>query len=323
MPFSFNKDNTFGAAFAGYAASSICLGVLSTQAYTYYKRYPLDRGFYKALVLILWTLETADQALIAHALYTYLVSDWGVVQILLEPPIWSLIVQVTLGVVTGAIVKANFAMRVWRFSNSSIPVTGLILLLTLAEVGVACLYTVRAFRIGSLADIGTLKVVGSLSLGLGMATDAIIAFSLCYFLRNLRTGYAKDDSLVNSLIIYAVSTGGLTSVISLTTLVLYNLMPDNFVFMAFYFVLSKVYANSFLAALNTRRVTRGRGTDAEPTTVPTFLMVGKVTQQTVHRDPDTSHTISALELENGHPKDTKSAMEEDINDQTPSYAVSW
>ena len=40
--------------------------------------------------------------------------------------------------------------------------------------------------------------------------------------------------------------------------------------------------NSFLATLNTRRVTRGRGTDAETGTMPTFLMVGKVTK----RDPN-------------------------------------
>ena len=39
-----------------------------------------------------------------------------------------------------------------------------------------------------------------------------------------------------------------------------------------------VYVNSFLATLNTRRVLRGRGTDAETNTMPTFLMVGKLTK---------------------------------------------
>lgn len=65
-----------------------------------------------------------------------------------------------------------------------------------------------------------------------------------------------------------------------------------------------VYANSFLAAyvsvrkiyqsrhadmscrLNTRRISRGRGTDAETNTMPTFLMVGKVTQRTIHLDAE-------------------------------------
>lgn len=36
-----------------------------------------------------------------------------------------------------------------------------------------------------------------------------------------------------------------------------------------------VYANSFYAALNTRRSVRGRGTENDRTTVPTFLMVAQ------------------------------------------------
>ncbi|KAL1950560.1 hypothetical protein VTO73DRAFT_5684 [Trametes versicolor] len=283
---SFNKDNTFGAAFAGFAASSICLGVLSTQAYTYFKRYPLDKPFYKALVVGLWLIELADQALISHAVYSYLVTNWGIVTILVAKPIWSLILQITFGVVTGTIVKINFALRVWRFSNQNVLVTGLIFLLTFGELAVASIYTVKAFQLDSLSHLADMKIIGTLSLGIGMATDVVIAASLSFFLWNLRTGHRKDDSAVNSLIFYAVSTGGLTSVISLTTLILYNFMPGNFIFMAFYFVLSKVYANSFLAALNTRRISRGRGTDAETTTMPTFLMVGKVTQRTVNFDAD-------------------------------------
>ena len=40
------------------------------------------------------------------------------------------------------------------------------------------------------------------------------------------------------------------------------------------------------SSLNTRRVSRGRGTDAETTTMPTFLMVGKVTQRTIQFDQE-------------------------------------
>ncbi|KAI0632215.1 hypothetical protein C8Q77DRAFT_909353 [Trametes polyzona] len=314
---TFNKDNTFGAAFAGFAASSICLGVLSTQAYTYFKRYPLDKPFYKFLVVGLWLIEIADQALIAHAVYSYVVTNWGVITILFAPPVWSLILQITFGVITGTVVKINFALRVWRFSKQNIPVTGLIILLTFAELAVACLYTVKAFQLDSLANIADMKVVGTLSLGLGMATDVVIAAALCFFLRNLRTGHRKDDSVVNSLIIYAISTGGLTSVISLTTLVLYNFMPDNFIFMAFYFVLSKVYANSFLAALNTRRVSRGRGTDAETTTMPTFLMVGKVTQRTIHLDPE-NQAQSSSHLSPTMKSDSKGGLTSGA-----TYAEAW
>ncbi|KAI0769987.1 hypothetical protein C8Q74DRAFT_1369224 [Fomes fomentarius] len=311
-----NTDNTFGAAFAGFAASSLCLGILSTQAYSYFKRYPLDKLFYKLLVAGLWLLEVADQILIAHAVYTYLVTNWGQFNILVAPPVWSLILQLTVGVVTGTIVKVCYAGRVWRFSKHNIPVTGLVLLLTFGELGVACVYTYQGFKLDSLANIASMKHIGMLSLGLGMATDVIIAFALCFFLRGLRTGHHKDDSMVNALIIYAISTGGLTSVISFTTLILYNFMPGNFIFMALYFVLSKVYANSFLAALNTRRVSRGRGTDADTTTVPTFLMVGNLTQRSMRHDPESQHGLSAT-------SPSKSDYKTPVSPSQHPYTEAW
>lgn len=323
MALDLNKNTTFGAAFAGFAASCLCLGIQTMQTYTYFKRYPSDKSLYKALVAGLLIIEFADQTLIAHAVYTYLVSNWGDVRIFVKPTVWSLILQITLGVATGTIVKLSFATRVWRFSNRNIFVTGFIVLLTLGEVGVASLYTVRGFRLRSLQDLSTMKPVGMLSLGIGVATDAVIAFSLCFFLRNLRTGHRQDDSMVNSLILYALSTGAVTAAISLTTLILYNFMPNNFIFMACYFVLSKMYAISFLAALNTRRVSRGRGTDAEETaTVPTFLMVGKLTQRTIQVDPEYAG-------ESPISPSRKTMMVEGKNPMSPStpahvhYAEAW
>ena len=35
------------------------------------------------------------------------------------------------------------------------------------------------------------KVIGTVALGLGMATDVMTAAALCWFLRNLKTGYSK------------------------------------------------------------------------------------------------------------------------------------
>lgn len=40
-----------------------------------------------------------------------------------------------------------------------------------------------------------MKIIGTLSLGIGMATDVVIAASLSFFLWNLRTGHRKCASL--------------------------------------------------------------------------------------------------------------------------------
>ncbi|KAI0793825.1 hypothetical protein C8Q74DRAFT_535054 [Fomes fomentarius] len=261
---------TFGALFVGFGASCVAFGVLSMQAYSYFRRYPLDVWWYKCLVASIWVLELVDQAFIGHAVYFYVVSNWGQVTALLNAPVWSLILQVAIGAAVGAIVKVCYGLRVWRFSKHNIPVTMLIMVGALAQLAAAFYFTVKALDIKSLAQVGRLKVIGTVALGLGMATDVITATALCWFLRHLKTGYSKDDSIVNKLTVYAINTGVISS---LGTLVLYNSMPTNFIFMAVYFVLSKVYANSFYAALNTRRSVRGRGTENDRTTVPTFLMV--------------------------------------------------
>ncbi|KZT11962.1 uncharacterized protein LAESUDRAFT_160431 [Laetiporus sulphureus 93-53] len=316
-----DKNATFGAALIGFGASCILLGVLSTQMYTYFRRYPQDRLFYKCLVAALWILEAVDQAFIAYAVYFYLVTNWGVLEVLLDHVHWSLILQVTLGATAGAIVKACFAMRVWRFSNCNAGITAVILLLVFAQLAMACVYTVKGFQIANLLVLSKLKVIGSISLGLGVATDMVTAVALCYFLRTLRTGYSRDDSLVNSLTLYAVNTGVLTSAISLTTLILYDIMPQNFIFMGFYFALSKLYANSFLATLNTRRVLRGRGTDGEDVTMPTFLMVGKATKNATERDVEATSQGTALEVD-VH-REVQVVRDSYFNTQTPQYAVAW
>ncbi|KAI0731100.1 hypothetical protein C8Q76DRAFT_793198 [Earliella scabrosa] len=271
-------DSTFGALFIGFGTSCLAFGVLSMQAYSYFRRYPLDVWWYKCLVGAIWVLELVDQAFIGHAVYFYVVTNWGQLITLLNAPIWSLILQVAIGASVGAIVKVCYGLRVWRFSKHNIPVTMLIMVGALAQLAAAFYFTVKAsLDVTSLTQVGSLKVIGTVALGLGMATDVMTAAALCWFLRNLKTGYSKDDSIINKLTIYAINTGVISSAFSLATLILYNLMPENFIFMGTYFVLSKIYANSFYAALNTRRSVRGRGTENDRTTVPTFLMVGQTT----------------------------------------------
>ncbi|KAG6856358.1 hypothetical protein H0H87_005345 [Tephrocybe sp. NHM501043] len=108
------------------------------------------------------------------------------------------------------------------------------------------------------------QTLGTVSLGLGVATDIVTAAALCFFLARLRTGIKKSDTLVNSLVRYAINTGALTSACSITTLVLFNLKPqNNLYFVATYFIVSKMYAISYMATLNSRRTIRGRGTDRQ------------------------------------------------------------
>lgn len=271
-------DNTLGAALIGFSLSMFAFGILSAQVYTYFQRYPLDKAPYKFLVAALWTLEGSHVALTGHFLYTCAISNWGNPLILLGPPLWSVVVQVPMGAFIGFIVKSCFALRVWRFSGHNIWITGLIFIATLTQLGSSIWYTVVGFRLTSFIKIGSLFNIATISLALGAFTDILTALTLSWYLGKLKTGYQRSDSLVNRLIVYAINTGVLTSTCSAACLVCYDLMPKTYVFIACYFVLSKLYANSLMATLNTRTIMRGRGTDRDIETVPTFVMMGNNTE---------------------------------------------
>ncbi|KAN0118517.1 hypothetical protein V8E52_004940 [Russula decolorans] len=271
-------SNTIGAVVIGWGVSSLLFGMLCIQVWAYYIRYTNDSTSYKILVLSLWILEAFHQAFVGHIAWYYIVDNAGSLLVLLNPPIWTLSVQILLGALVGLIVKTCFGLRVWKFSRGNFLVTGFILGMALAQFVMAVLFTIRSFhlRVGQADEIKTLATT---ALSLGVTTDIFTAASLSYFLHRMRTGYKRSDTLINRLIIYSVNTGSLTSVFSAAVLIAYNMMPDNLIFIALYFILSKLYANSCLATLNMRRFVHGRGTDREEATIPTFVMVAN----TIHR----------------------------------------
>lgn len=242
--------------------------MLAAQVFNYFWHYTSDHAFFKILVIIIFLLETADQAFIGHLVYFYSISNYASPLTLLHATTtWSFILQLTVGAIVGAIVKASFGARVWRFSEHNYYVTGLIMLLTFGQLGLALAFTVKAFQLPSVFAVRTLQTLGTVSLATGVCTDVITAMALTYYLNRLRTGHPTSDSLVSTLCRYAINTGALTSAVSITTLVLFNLnTQNNLYFAATHFILSKLYAISYMATLNTRRMVRGRGTDNQGAT---------------------------------------------------------
>ncbi|KAG6371580.1 hypothetical protein JVT61DRAFT_9290 [Boletus reticuloceps] len=223
-------DNTLGA---------LLYGVFLVQVYNYYRRYPSDKAGYKAIVVLLLLLETAHQAFIGHTVYWYSITNFLNIAALFGKPVWSLVFQVLIEAVVAAVVKFFFILRVWRFSYGNMWLTAFLLLLDLGQLGLAIYYTVKIDQLPALPDLVNLRVVGIITLGIGVLNDAGIAIALCYYLQKMRSSHTQSNYLIRNLTLYAVNTGALTSAMSLATLFVYNFMPTNFVFAGCYFVLSK------------------------------------------------------------------------------------
>jgi hypothetical protein len=255
-------DDTLGSLFIGIIVSTMVFGILVSQVYTYYRVFPSDKVSYKMIVAVLLLLQVVIQAFVSHAYYYFGITLYSnSIQFLLGTVPITLLIQTPLGALSGTIVKICFAVRVWRFSGRNWVITTIIIILALVQLGFSILYTYNTFLTPHLYDLADLKLqrLATISLGTGAFTDVLTAVTLCWCLQKYKTGQRQSDSLVHSLSIYAVNTGVVTSAFSLATLLIYNRMPNNFIFLGVYFVLSHLYAISFVATLNSRRSVKADG----------------------------------------------------------------
>lgn len=98
---------------------------------------------------------------------------------------------------------------------------------------------------------------------LAAVADILIAASLCYFLHRSRTGFKKSDTMISRLILFTVSTGMLTSICAVASLISILIWGQTLIYVAFYFSLGRLYSNSVLATLNARNGIRELGEDSD------------------------------------------------------------
>ncbi|KAI6095954.1 hypothetical protein EDD16DRAFT_1903249 [Pisolithus croceorrhizus] len=99
----------------------------------------------------------------------------------------------------------------------------------------------------------------------GALAETLITISLCILLYDRRSGSAlsRTKRLLNTLIIYAVNRCLLILLVAITALVMTVEGQDTW-FLGFSFVAGRLYANAFLASLNSREHLRSQGSGTPP-----------------------------------------------------------
>jgi hypothetical protein len=194
-----------------------------------------------------------------HGVYSYLITHFADFDAL-STPTWSLLAQVIITVLSDLIVRCVFARRIWLLSGLNTWLLLFIVSVSIFVGGMGFAFATRGFIDGSYAKIVQESWILYTALGGSVVADVMITVSLCILLGSIRTGFKPTDSLVNTLMLYTINTGLLTSVSAIACFVTFAIWPHAFVFIGFYFVLSKLYINSLLAMLNTRERLRKRNT---------------------------------------------------------------
>ncbi|OCB86989.1 hypothetical protein A7U60_g5961 [Sanghuangporus baumii] len=133
-----------------------------------------------------------------------------------------------------------------------------------------------------------LQWLGYMSLGSAAASDLWCAVCLCYYLAKDRTGFKTTDTKLNSLMLYIISTGLLTSLCAICCLILFAAAPHGYSYIAVHFCLSKLYFSALLALFNSRNYLReeipGRTSVQEAYRLPQIV--------NIHRQPSSEHEAS-------------------------------
>ncbi|KAI0777636.1 hypothetical protein BD413DRAFT_609959 [Trametes elegans] len=106
--------------------------------------------------------------------------------------------------------------------------------------------------IWSLVTLVLLTVPLYFNFASSVLADASVAAALLCLFRGTKSGNSRTNSFLGRLMLYTVNTGLLTAADSAVALITYASMPNNFIFLTPYLVLSHLYTNALLASMNER-----------------------------------------------------------------------
>ncbi|KAI0049995.1 hypothetical protein FA95DRAFT_698784 [Auriscalpium vulgare] len=240
-----------GGLYIGILVAAALWGVTALQTWFYYREYTKDPWYLKLLVGVVFLLDTVHQVFISHTGYMYFVTHYFDPQYLAIVP-WSILAEVMVAGFVALLVQIFFVHRIYILSEKNAYLTAGVAALVCAQFGVTSAYCGKAFSMSTYAEIGTIKGLSMGINGTTAASDLVIALVLCGLLHTSRTGFKNSDTLINKLIIFTMNTGLLTSIDAIFSLATIAALPDKFIYIGFFFALSRLYSNSLLATLNAR-----------------------------------------------------------------------
>jgi len=282
-----NINNTFGACLIGAQISTVLYGLTILQTYFYFVSYPDDSSDNKALVYIIWLLDTLHTILVSITMYHYLVTNYDNPTSLAFAH-WSLVASVVVNIVISCIVQTFFAKQIFLLASSRVKwwLTSIIGICIAAHLSFGIELTTLVFIKKEFVKLtqGTLFASAVAPFAVfTVLSDFLIAGSLCVLLHKSRTRFRKTNTIITTLMVYAINRCLVTSVVAIIEMIVYKAMPHSLWYMGVDFVAGKLYVNSFLATLNSRQSIR-----AEDASMTDNILVSKITfSKTGSRQPST------------------------------------
>ncbi|EIW53510.1 uncharacterized protein TRAVEDRAFT_52638 [Trametes versicolor FP-101664 SS1] len=255
-------SDSFGALFIGMCICIFLSGLTLHQAYRYFRLYPQDQKWLKVMVLFIWVSETLHTIMIIHVCYYHLVTNYFN-PVSLGDVTWSLRLLAPISVVAMVLCQGFYVRRVYMISpRYRLLVAIAVVLLTTEfvsenrQLAFMIYLTVLAFIDHDLQEFNQLTEswwLVSAIYGLAFSVDSLVTGVLIMVLLKSRTGFKSTDSLIQTLIVYSINSGLVTSISGILSFIFALVISGNMIYIAMGVVATKFYATSVLAVLNARR----------------------------------------------------------------------
>jgi len=242
--------------FLGVIVSCILFGVSALQVFYYYHYYPGDTLLHKVSVGLLCVLDATHLCLSIASAYHYGVAGFGQ-RAGLDVIVWPIKLQIALNVVIILLVHSLYAYRVWLLSGYHHGVLGyLVAGVVLGGFGIGIVLAYETYTLHNWSDAASIAWAVESSFATSSTIDIIISVAMCYYLRKSMGKERILNSRISTLMQYTLSCGVFTSACSVSCLFTFLLMPNNLVYLALSYLLTRVTVNSFLAMMNARERVR-------------------------------------------------------------------
>ncbi|KAF9478889.1 hypothetical protein BDN70DRAFT_719999 [Pholiota conissans] len=254
-------SGTYGALLLGALFASGFSGIVAIQSLLYFKLYPKDKKSLQALVLVVWLFDVTHTTLVWAAMWDYMVENLGEDSYEDHIP-GTIAFSVVLTAALTFLTHCFFAHRIYRLSRGNWYLTVPVLILALGRLASASVSGGEMIKLKSYEMFrAQFRWLFSMGLALSSGADVLITVLLFVLLRQTKAGSLTLGHIIDACILYTFETGSLTSVATVVSMICWITLDNSLIFLGLHFIIGKLYANSLLASLNTRKhLRRSRAT---------------------------------------------------------------
>ncbi|KAJ6464057.1 hypothetical protein C8R45DRAFT_1220141 [Mycena sanguinolenta] len=261
-------DNTYGLLFLVIVVSTALYGAGTVQFWMYIRKYhSKDPLLLKSLVIAVLICDTAQQGLLCHAVYQYLVTSIG------DPPIRlsvvnTLMIELFFSCAISTLVQQFYCWRIYKIGKSLF-LAGALSLVSWSSCVTLLIYSAKA-QSSVIPAVGS-DLIKDMVDGCEHAVGGDGHHDIrrpCNYTHNAKTGFKRSTDLVNRLMVFTFNTGLPTSVCALVATICVAAFSETFLYIFFFLLcesalsviplltlllkVGRLYTNSILVTLNSR-----------------------------------------------------------------------